>query len=313
LSSHIFNNLWIAGLEISVFSLPRLPAEKLGRAREIERLPHRSREGKMMALFQRAKLNNGEEGTAGVRRGEPLGPTPRPTVRIAIYDSLASIPRVEELSDEGCQQFIGRLAAKAHEFSQAKGGEIPYTVIREIVENLIHAYFAEAIITILDNGNTIRISDQGPGIRDKERAFSPGFSTATQEMKQIIRGVGSGLPVAREMLKVAGGTITVEDNLERGAVITLALAPAKKKGELKPQQEEPAPLELSDRQKKVLFLVTELGPVGPSKVAQELNISLSSAYRDFLFLERNGLVKTNSRGKRELSPEGVDCLEKIFK
>lgn len=234
-------------------------------------------------------------------------------MRIAIYDSLASIPRVEELSAEDFRQLIDLLAAKTHQLSQAKGGEIPYTVIREIVENLIHAYFSEATITILDNGNTIRISDQGPGIRDKEGAFSPGFSTATKKMKQIIRGVGSGLPVAREILRLAGGTITVEDNLQKGAVVTLALAPAKKKGEPKPQQEEPASLDLSDRQKKVLFLVTELGPVGPSKVAQELNISLSSAYRDFLSLERNGLVKADSRGKRELTAEGADCLERIFK
>ena len=44
-------------------------------------------------------------------------------------------------------------------------------VIREIVENFIHAHFVEPIISILDGGNTIRFADQGPGIEDKERAF----------------------------------------------------------------------------------------------------------------------------------------------
>ncbi|MFZ3063566.1 MAG: ATP-binding protein [Actinomycetota bacterium] len=263
----------------------------------------------MRNLFQRAQVDN-EPGGEQDRLGDQAH---RPSVRIAIYDSLASIPRVEELSTEDYRQLIDLLSVKTHEFSHAKGGEIPYTVIREVVENLVHAYFREAIITILDNGNTIRISDQGPGIPDKEGAFSPGFSTATQEMKQIVRGVGSGLPVAREMLKVAGGTITVEDNLQRGAVVTLALASAKKKSEPKPHQEGPAPLRLSDRQKKLLFLVTELGPVGPSRAAQELNISLSSAYRDFLFLESNRLIQADSRGKRELTPEGADYLDKIFK
>ena len=37
-------------------------------------------------------------------------------------------------------------------------------VIREIVENFVHAHFAEPIISILDGGDTIRFADQGPGI-----------------------------------------------------------------------------------------------------------------------------------------------------
>lgn len=240
----------------------------------------------------------------------------KPTVRLAIYDSLAALPRVVDLSAEDYQQLINLLATKTYEHSQSKGGQIPFTVIREAVENLIHAYFQEAVISILDNGNTIRISDQGPGVMDKERAFLPGFSTANQEMKKVIRGVGSGLPVALEMLKCVGGTITIESNLQSGAVVTLNLpvsAESKKEEAAQPEPEEAEALILSDRQKKVLFLVTELGPVGPSKIGQELNISLSSAYRDLLVLEKHKLVRPAAQGKRALTQEGADYLDKIFK
>ena len=56
-----------------------------------------------------------------------------------------------------------------------QGGSISVMVIREIVENFIHAHFMEPIISILDGGNTIRFADQGPGIEDKELAFEFGI------------------------------------------------------------------------------------------------------------------------------------------
>lgn len=238
-----------------------------------------------------------------------------PSVRLAIYDSLTSLPRVVELSADDYREFIDTMSNKTYEFSQGKGGKIPFTVIREVVENLIHAYFHEAVISILDDGNTIRISDQGPGIKDKSRAFVPGVSSATAKMKRFIRGVGSGLPVAAEMLKVAGGSITIEDNLDKGAVVTLRLPPAPqpKEDEAKPPAGEPvATYDLTDRQKRVLFLVTELGPVGPSRIAAELSTSLSSAYRDLTQLEQLGLVKVSAQGRRALTQKGMDYLEHIL-
>ncbi|MCG4849550.1 hypothetical protein L0P44_12900, partial [Streptococcus gordonii] len=69
-----------------------------------------------------------------------------------------------------------------------QGGHISLMVIREIVENFIHAHFAEPIISILDDGDTIRFADQGPGIDDKERAFDFGVTSANSKMKRYIRG-----------------------------------------------------------------------------------------------------------------------------
>jgi hypothetical protein len=220
---------------------------------------------------------------------------------------------VVELSTDDSREFIELMANKTYELSQAKGGRIPFSVIREVAENLIHAYFEECVVTILDGGNTIRISDQGPGISDKNAAMMPGFSTASAEMKSVIRGVGSGLPVAKEMIEVAGGKITIEDNLDHGAVITLSLGDAPLPPEPEP---EPAPVpapeeELSDRQKRILFLITELGAAGPSKIQAELGISLSSAYRDLISLEKLGLIGGAQNGKRALTDRGVNYLESM--
>ena len=129
--------------------------------------------------------------------------------RIAVYDNPSSTPRVVELSREDYQEFINVLSTKTYRLSQEKGGGVPFTIIKELIENLIHAHFKEVVITILNNGNTIKISDQGPGIKDKKKAFKPGFSTADQEMKRVIKGVGSGLPIVKELLTLTGGSILI--------------------------------------------------------------------------------------------------------
>lgn len=87
----------------------------------------------------------------------------------------------------------------------------------------MHAYFIEPTISILDGGNTIRFSDQGPGIREKGRALEYGTTSATEEMKQYIRGVGSGLPYAQQYMEDHGGTLTIEDNIHSGTIVTISL------------------------------------------------------------------------------------------
>ncbi|HXF81734.1 MAG TPA: ATP-binding protein, partial [bacterium] len=146
---------------------------------------------------------------------------------MAVYDSPLAPPRVIGLRGQEFHQFVGELAARTYNHSRERGGRIPYVVIREIVENLIHAYFEGAVISILDDGNTIRIADQGPGISDPQRALLPGYTTATAQMRRLIKGVGSGLPVVKEQLAFLGGAITIDTNLSRGTVITLSVGPAR--------------------------------------------------------------------------------------
>jgi len=240
-----------------------------------------------------------------------------PEVRMAIYDSPLAPPQVVSLSSDDFNQFVGELAARTHNYARERGGRIPFVVIKEIVENLLHAYFKDAIITIMDDGNTIRISDQGPGIRDKEKAFLPGFTTATREMRQFIRGVGSGLPVAREQLAFLGGAISIEDNLERGTVVTLRVGPPSEPVPAAPPASAGRPEEarprLTERQRKVLLLVAELGSAGPSTIAKELEISQSTAFRELSSLQHLHLLAPHGSGKRTLTEEGIAYLDNVFK
>jgi hypothetical protein len=233
------------------------------------------------------------------------------TARIAIYDSLSVAPRVEDLASDSLADAIEQLASRTYNIARERGGSIPYTTIREVSENLIHAGFREVVVTILDGGATVRFADQGPGIQDKEKVFQPGFSTATSSMKSIIRGVGSGLPIVRETLTFAGGTIEIEDNLGRGTVVTLRSAPTSDNPAEQSTTEIRVP-RLSDRQKQALSIILELGSVGPSALSRELDVGVATAYRDLAFLEEAGLIAADATGKRTLTTYGVTCLERVF-
>ena len=233
------------------------------------------------------------------------------TARIAIYDSLAAAPRVEDLAADSLADAIEQLASRTYNIARERGGSIPYTIIREVSENLIHAGFSEVVVTILDSGATIRFADQGPGIPDKEKVFQPGFSTATANMKHIIRGVGSGLPIVRETLTFAGGTVEIEDNLGRGTVVTLRGATPGQDAPGGAANGAPVP-RLTDRQKQVLSIILELGAAGPSMLSRELNVGVATAYRDLAFLEEAGLISADETGKRTLTTYGVTCLERVF-
>lgn len=261
-------------------------------------------------------------------------------IRIAIYDNLKSIPRIIDIQADNVTQLINDISQKTYSFSHEMGGRIPYTIIREVVENLIHAYFKEVTISILNNGNHIIISDQGPGIQDKEKAFLPGYTSATKEMRKYIRGVGSGLPIVKETITFSGGRIDVSDNIRKGTVISLKLDSGEKDsktidskisifntqnqgsfshnynyGSVKEAQDKNSHLEelleydLSLRQVKILFLILELGEAGPSRISKELGFSLSTTYRELVYLESEKFLTSNSSGKRKLSSKGIKYLE----
>lgn len=143
--------------------------------------------------------------------------------RIAVYDDLLSSPRIIDIPPNRTKDFIGALASSVYNEAREAGGSIPFTVILQVTENFIHARFTEMVVSIFDGGKTIRFTDQGPGIADKEKAQLPGYSSATQEMKQYINGVGSGLPIVKEYLETKNGNIRIEDNLESGAVVTISV------------------------------------------------------------------------------------------
>lgn len=147
----------------------------------------------------------------------------RHPARIAVYDDASAAPRVVLVEPKGVREYLEEITLQVSQLAQTQGGSIPFMVIREIVENFIHAYFLEPTISILDHGNTICFSDQGPGIQEKERALQYGTTSATEEMRLYIRGVGSGLPYVQQYLKDKGGYLEIDDNIAGGTVVTIAL------------------------------------------------------------------------------------------
>ena len=147
------------------------------------------------------------------------------SARIAIYDDPSMTPRVVVVDPKDIHAFLEEITLTVFNLAKQQGGTIPFMIIREVVENFIHAYFIQPTISILDEGNTIRFSDQGPGIKEKDLALEYGTSSATGEMKRYIRGVGSGLPNAQQYMIDHGGSLTVQDNISKGTIVTISTKP----------------------------------------------------------------------------------------
>lgn len=241
------------------------------------------------------------------------------SVRIAAYPPDAE-PEITEVAASDPRSATAKLTKFVVGKVAETEGKVPAEAVREVIENLIHADYRGVIISILDNGNTVRVSDKGPGIASKERAVEFGFTGASPEALGEIRGVGAGLGMARSAAEKAGGSLTIEDNIGGGTVATVTVAGDRRA----PVEEAPAPpastrkyldgvprMNISERQQKVLITVLECGEVGPSTVADLLEISVSTAYRDLSVLEEHGLVQADESGKRLISPLGKDVVEAI--
>ena len=243
----------------------------------------------------------GEETGASLDAGAP---------RIAVYDADGAPPRVVPVPESRLPELIDTLTTRTYDLAHQQGSRLPYTVLREVVENLIHAWFEDVVTTILDGGNTIRISDRGPGIEEKVKVLEPGFTTAGPKLKRYIKGVGSGLPVAKELLAHLDGLLEIEDNLGTGTVVTLSLPTSAPPPVIPSPPLSEAPL--SERQLKILFLLVELGATGPSRLAKELSISASTAYRDLVVLEGFRLVRADTEGRRTITQEGLRHLDGVL-
>ncbi len=238
------------------------------------------------------------------------------TARIAVYDDLRSVPRVIEIPPAHTVEFIEKLSTSVYENARLQGGKIPYTVIREVAENFIHARFQEIVVSIIGEGNTIRFADQGPGIEDKDNAQRPGFTSATEPMKRYIRGVGSGLPYVKEYMDYSNGMITLEDNLNTGSVVTISLTPFHDQipSPLPEMERESSPKHpsnavyastpfLSAHAKQFLPLLYQEGQLGVTDLSNLTKVALSSTHQTLSKLEEAGLVKRVGK-KRALTDEG---------
>ena len=244
--------------------------------------------------------------------------TVRYAARIAVYDDKAAAPRVVLVEPKDVRSYLDEIAATVNQLAHEQGGKIPFMVMREIVENFIHARFVAPTISIMDNGNTIRFSDQGPGIKEKNRALEFGTSSATEEMKSFIRGVGFGLPYAQQYMVEKGGSLTLEDNISGGTIVTLSTRrskdahiqtlPTQEDAEETPvnQEKQSIPrashtvpqqpvtqllnLVLTDRAKLVLQYLSEHEWVGATELTSTYGLSTPTWSRELKSLVNIGII-----------------------
>jgi uncharacterized membrane protein len=225
--------------------------------------------------------------------------------RIAIYDDFKSAPRIIQIEPTDTARFIEDLASTIYEKARMMGGKIAYSAIREVSENFIHAQFSEVVVSIFDNGNTIRFADQGPGIPDKDKVRMPGYTSAIEPMKRYIRGVGSGFPLVIDWMDSSHGNVTIDDNLGKGATVTLSLVADKPE---KSEVLDTVP-ELNDRERQIMDLFALKDTLGVTDIVKATGIANSSVSYELKKLENLGLVKHTASKKRQVTDLGRSVIQ----
>ena len=123
-------------------------------------------------------------------------------------------------------------------------------------------------------------------------------------MKHYIRGVGSGLPIVKDYLDFSNGNITIEDNLESGAVVTVSLAPPKAENEQHQPKIESLTPPLSSREKELLPFFLHEGALGVTDLVNLTGLPQSSTYVTLKKLEEYGLIEKTVNQKRILTDLG---------
>ncbi len=222
-------------------------------------------------------------------------------VRIAVHRAALEPPAITEIRDIEAAAIIE--AAFSH---VAQISSVPPLALREIIENLIHAGFTDALITVLDAGRTVRVSDRGPGISDPRRAAEPGYTTANEAIRGVVRGAGSGLALATGLVAAEGGALEIQDNLGGGCVVTISID-----GPAAPDDLAPAG-QPSDVQRRLLALLLEMAPAHPEAMSRELDLPLGVCGRELVLLEHRGLVARFADGGRVLTERGAAIVATLF-
>lgn len=119
----------------------------------------------------------------------------------------------------------GAISAKVKKRLRQLG--LPPEVIRRVA---IAMYEAEINMVIHADGGTIDVEisperihivfcDRGPGIPDIEKAMQEGFSTATNEIRELGFGAGMGLP----NIKMYSDEMKIDTKIGEGTTIDLVI------------------------------------------------------------------------------------------
>ena len=87
------------------------------------------------------------------------------------------------------------------------------------INMIIHADGGSADVYIDESSIEIVLTDTGPGIADIEKAMQEGFSTATQEIRDLGFGAGMGLP----NIKKHSDKLDISSEVGKGTVLTIRI------------------------------------------------------------------------------------------
>lgn len=85
------------------------------------------------------------------------------------------------------------------------------------INAIIHANGGAADIEITPEKVIVKISDNGPGIPDIDKAMTAGWSTASETVRELGFGAGMGLPNMRRYTD----DMSVESEIGKGTTVTL--------------------------------------------------------------------------------------------
>ena len=104
---------------------------------------------------------------------------------------------------------------------------VPAEIVRKVaiamyeaeINTIIHGGGGECEAEISGKEIKITFRDKGPGIADIDRAMQAGFSTATEQIRELGFGAGMGLP----NIKKYTDDMQIETALGKGTTLTLII------------------------------------------------------------------------------------------
>jgi signal transduction histidine kinase len=95
-----------------------------------------------------------------------------------------------------------------------------FRAVRNVVENALQHTRPKTIVTVtVDPPSTLRVEDHGPGVPNDQRELI--FQRFWQGNRDRGAGAGLGMDIVRRTVAAHGGSITVDDVPQGGALFTL--------------------------------------------------------------------------------------------
>ena len=117
--------------------------------------------------------------------------------------------------------------------------------MRNLVENAV-AYGAKAEVRISDTGDgyEILVEDEGPGIPEDEIPIVlASFGQGSNSIKSAEQGAGLGLPIAKNLIDLHGGTFTLKSKLRIGTEVIVTFPPERVMSALAPISDHAPPIQ----------------------------------------------------------------------